>query len=155
VISHAVTKILDKLGQVRRVDGTDPISNAVNFSRYRDPPCPVGAGCVPGNGNFGWAVTSGGHGYVFANVNETLVAAAAAPLSGSGTYGPLLLLPDADTLPQQDASDLLDNASGYNQEGPTAAVYNHGWIIGDQSSISAVTQAAIESLLQVLPVPAK
>ncbi|HEY5318940.1 MAG TPA: cell wall-binding repeat-containing protein, partial [Solirubrobacteraceae bacterium] len=70
VIPHAVTKILDKLGRVRRVDGTDPISNAVTFSRYRDPACPVGAGCVPGDGNFGWAVTSGGHGYVFVNANQ-------------------------------------------------------------------------------------
>jgi len=151
VIPHAITKVLDKLGRVRRVDGTDPITNAVAFSRYRDPPCPVGTGCVPGDGNFGWAVTSGGHGYVFANVNQTLAAAAAAPLSGSGTYGPLLLVANNSVLPAQDASDLLDNASGYNQEGPTAAVYNHGWIIGDQSAISGTTQAEIESLLEVLP----
>jgi hypothetical protein len=151
VIPHAVTKELDKLGRVRRVDGSDPIANAVAFSRYRDPPCPVGAGCVPGNGNFGWAVTSGGHGYVFANVNQPLAAAAAAALSGSGQYGPLLLLSDPSTLPQPDTNDLLNNASGYNQEGPTAAVYNHGWIIGNQSAISGTTQAEIDSLLNVLP----
>jgi hypothetical protein len=151
VIPHAITKVLDKLGRVRRVDGSDPISNAVAFSRYRDPPCPVGTGCVPGDGNFGWAVTSGGHGYVFANASDPLVAAAAAPLSGSGTYGPLLLVQSASALPNSDAADLLDNASGYNQEGPTAAVYNHGWIMGDQSAISATTQAEIESLLDVLP----
>jgi hypothetical protein len=151
VISHAVTKVLDKLGVVRRVSGGDPISNAVAFSRFRDPPCPNGAGCVPGEGNFGWAVTSGGHGYVFANVNQPLAAAAAAPLSGSGQYGPLLLIDNASALPQQDSNDLLNNASGYNQEGPTAAVYNHGWIIGDQSEISGVTQAEIDSLLNVLP----
>jgi hypothetical protein len=151
VISDAVVRQLGKLGKVRRVQGGDPISNAVAFSRYRDPPCPVGSGCVPGLGNFGWAVTSGGHGYVFANVNQPLTAAAAAPLSGSGQYGPLLLLNDASALPQEDANDLLNNASGYNQEGPTAAVYNHGWIIGDQSAVSGATQAEIDSLLNVLP----
>ncbi|HWC87383.1 MAG TPA: cell wall-binding repeat-containing protein [Solirubrobacteraceae bacterium] len=151
VIPHAVTKALDKLGRVRRVAGSDPIANAVTFSRYRDPPCPVGAGCVPGEGNFGWAVTSGGHGYVFANVKQPLTAAAAAALSGSGQYGPLLLVSDASRLPQADTSDLLDNASGYNQEGPTAAVYNHGWIIGDESAISGTVQAEIDSVLNVLP----
>lgn len=151
VIPDSVTKALDRLGTVRRVAGSDPISNAVAFSRYRDPPCPVGAGCVPGNGNFGWAVTSGGHGYVFVNVNRTLDAAAAAALSGSGQYGPLLLLNDPSALPSVDVNDLLNNASGYNQEGPTAAVYNHGWIIGDQSTISAVAQARIDLLLNVLP----
>jgi hypothetical protein len=88
---------------------------------------------------------------VFANVNRPLDAAAAAPLSGSGQYGPLLLVQDASALPQQDVNDLLDNASGYNQEGPTAAVYNHGWIIGDQSAISGASQARIDSLLDVLP----
>jgi putative cell wall binding repeat protein len=151
VIPHAITKELDQLGTVRRVDGSDPVLNAVTFSRYRDPPCPNGAGCVPGDGNFGWAVTSGGHGYVFASASQPLAAAAAAPLSGSGSYGPLLLVNTASTLPQPDAADLLDNASGYNQEGPTAAVYNHGWIIGDQSEISGTTQAEIDSLLDVLP----
>ncbi|MDQ6778807.1 MAG: cell wall-binding repeat-containing protein [Actinomycetota bacterium] len=151
VISHAVTKVLDKLGRVRRITAGDPIGSAIAFSRYRDPPCPAGAGCVPGEGNFGWAVTSGGHGYVFANVNQPLAAAAAAPLSGSGTYGPLLLIDNPSTLPQPDAGNLLNNASGYNQEGPTAAVYNHGWIIGDQNAISGVTQAEIDSLLNVLP----
>jgi hypothetical protein len=151
VISQAVAKALGKLGTVRRVDGTDPISNAVAFSRYRDPPCPVGAGCVPGEGNFGWAVTSGGHGYVFANINRPLDAAAAAALSGSGQYGPLLLVNDPAALPQQDTNNLLNNASGYNQEGPTAAVYNHGWIIGDESAVSGASQARIDSLLNVLP----
>jgi putative cell wall-binding protein len=151
VIPHVVTKQLDKYGTVKRVGAGDPISNAVAFSRYRDPPCPVGAGCVPGNGNFGWAVTSGGHGYVFANVGRPLDAAAAAALSGSGQYGPLLLVDSASALPQQDINDLLNNASGYNQEGPTAAVYNHGWIIGDESAISGASQAHIDSLLNVLP----
>ncbi|MDQ6805612.1 MAG: cell wall-binding repeat-containing protein [Actinomycetota bacterium] len=151
VIPHAVTKTLDKLGRVRRVDGSDPITNAVVFSRYRDPPCPSGAGCIPGQGNFGWAVTSGGHGYVFANVSQPLAAAAAAPLSASGQYGPLLLIDNPAVLPQPDANNLLNNASGYNQEGPTAAVYNHGWIIGNQIAVSGVAQAEIDSLLRVLP----
>lgn len=151
VIPHAITKVLDALGRVRRVDGTDPIANAVAFSRYRDPPCPLGSGCVPGEGSFGWAVTSGGHGYVFANIDQPLAAAAAAPLSGSGTYGPMLLVNGNGTLPSDDTNDLLDNASGYNQEGPTAAVFNHGWIIGNQSAVSAVSQAEIDSLLNVFP----
>jgi hypothetical protein len=88
---------------------------------------------------------------VFVNVNSTLDAAAAAALSGSGQYGPLLLVDQASALPSQDVDDLLDNASGYNQEGPTAAVYNHGWIIGDESEISGASQARIDSLLDVLP----
>ncbi len=40
---------------------------------------------------------------------------------------------------------------GYNQEGPTAAVYNHGWVIGDQSAISIAVQAQMDKLLEVVP----
>ena len=40
---------------------------------------------------------------------------------------------------------------GYTQEGPTAAVYNHGWVIGDPSTISVAVQAEMDSLLEVVP----
>ncbi|HEV3055269.1 MAG TPA: hypothetical protein VGX45_11490, partial [Solirubrobacteraceae bacterium] len=46
----------------------------------------------------------------------------------------------------------LDFATpGYNQEGPTAAVYNHGWVIGDPSAISIGVQAQMDKLLEVQP----
>ena len=41
-----------------------------------------------------------GHGFVVARSDSPLDAAAAAPLSASGTWGPLLLSDDADTLPE-------------------------------------------------------
>ena len=41
---------------------------------------------------------------------------------------------------------------GYTQEGPTAAVYNHGWLIGDQTAISvARSRPQVDSLLEVVP----
>jgi hypothetical protein len=40
---------------------------------------------------------------------------------------------------------------GYTQEGPTAAVYNHGWMIGDQSAISVGVQAEVDNLLEAVP----
>jgi hypothetical protein len=40
---------------------------------------------------------------------------------------------------------------GYTQEGPTAAVYNHGWVIGDQGAISVPVQAEMDSLLEAIP----
>ena len=44
---------------------------------------------------------------------------------------------------------------GYTQEGPTAAVYNHGWIIGDPSAVSAAAQAETDTLLQAIPASTK
>jgi hypothetical protein len=46
----------------------------------------------------------------------------------------------------------LDYATpGYNQQGPTAAVYNHGWVIGDQGAISVAVQAQMDYRLEVVP----
>jgi hypothetical protein len=32
-------------------------------------------------------------------------------------------------------------------------VYNHGWLIGDESAIAGAVQARIDTLLEILPVP--
>jgi hypothetical protein len=39
----------------------------------------------------------------------------------------------------------------YSQYGPTAAVYNHAWVIGDQTAISVDVQAQLDRLLEVVP----
>jgi hypothetical protein len=95
---------------------------------------------------------SPGHGYVLVNAKRPLDAAAAAPLSASGDYGPQLLVDDATTLPHAVLNFFLNFATpGYTQEGPTAAVYNHGWVIGDQSAVSVSVQAEMDHLLEVVP----
>ena len=95
---------------------------------------------------------SPGHGYVLLNASRPLDAAAAAPLSGSGDYGPALLVDNPSSLPKPVLNFFLDYATpGYTQEGPTAAVYNHGWVIGDQSAISVPVQAEMDNLLQAVP----
>jgi hypothetical protein len=46
---------------------------------------------------------------------------------------------------------LLDIKPGYISD-PTRAVYNHVWIIGDQSTISVGFQAQVDDLAEVAPV---
>jgi hypothetical protein len=95
---------------------------------------------------------SPGHGYVLLNAKRTLDAAAAAALSGSGDYGPQLLIDDPSRLPSSVLNYFLNYATpGYNQSGPTAAVYNHGWVIGDQSAVSVGVQAEMDYRLEVVP----
>src|SRR5581483_8352648 len=66
--------------------------------------------------------------------------------------GPQLLLDTANQMPAPVLNFFLDYATpGYTQEGPTAAVYNHGWVIGDPSTISVSVQAQMDSLLEVVP----
>jgi hypothetical protein len=152
VIGDSVVHELSKYGVVKRVGASDPAANSVAFAEYRDPACAYGQPCAHVPGSFGWAIRSPGHGYVLINANRPLDAAAAAPLSGSGDYGPQLLVDDPTTLPHSVLNFFLNFATpGYTQEGPTAAVYNHGWVIGDQTAISVPVQAEMDNLLEVVP----
>jgi hypothetical protein len=156
VISAATLSQLGKYGTVKRVGGPDPAANSVSFAEYRDPACAYAQPCAHVPGSFGWAIRSPGHGYVLLNAGRPLDAAAAAPLSGTGDYGPQLIVNDASTLPKPVLNFFLNYATpGYTQEGPTAAVYNHGWLIGDQGAISVPVQAEMDNLLQAVPQSSK
>jgi ell wall binding domain 2 (CWB2) len=152
VIPDSVLAQLSTYGTVARVGAQDPAANSVAFAIYRDPPCVANQPCAHVPGSFGWAMRSPGHGYTLINASRPLDAAASAALSASGSYGPQLLLDSAGTLPSSLLNFFLDYATpGYTQEGPTAAVYNHGWVIGDPSTISVSVQAEVDSLLEVVP----
>ena len=152
VISDTIVSQLGKYGTVKRISGADPSANSVSFTTYRDPACAYGQPCAHVPGSFGWAMRSPGHGYVLLSSHRPLDAAAAAPLSASGDFGPQLLVDDPSSLPPSVLNYFLNYATpGYTQEGPTAAVYNHGWVIGDTSAISLQVQAQMDSLLEVVP----
>jgi putative cell wall-binding protein len=137
-VSAGVATELKKLGTVKRLGAANPIDNAIAFARYSDP-------------TFGWGVVDPGHGLVFANVSRTLDAAAGSALSGSGQYGPLLLLTEAGSLPAPLQDYLLDIQPGYDKD-PVRGVYNHGWLMGDETAISGDVQSRLDALLEIQPV---
>lgn len=133
--SSVVSEIAKVAGKVHRVSGEDPVANAIAFARYAD-------------GGFGWNVNDPGHGFVLARSDSPLDAAAAAPLSASGTWGPLLLTDSAATLPRALREYFLDVKPGYTTN-PTRAFYNHVWVIGDQEAIDVNQQAEINELAEL------
>ena len=137
-VSAGVLEELGELGRTTRVGGADPVTNAIEFARFSD-------------GRFGWNVVDPGHGLVFLNAARTLDAAAAAPLSATGTYGPQLLVTDPTALDEPVQEYLLDIQPGYDED-PVRGVYNHGWLIGDESAVSADVQSRIDALLEIQPV---
>jgi hypothetical protein len=119
----------------------EAVRSAIEVARFTD-------------GTFGWGVKEPGHGLVFANVARPLDAPAAAPLSATGDYGPLLLLASAAQIPPALAIYLSDIQPAYSsapQFQPVRGAYNHGWLVGDERAISAVTQAEIDSVLEIRP----
>ncbi len=136
VISPKVRRELDKLGEVTRVGGKEPVSNAVEFASYYD-------------GSFGFGAYTAGHHYVVTRSDANpAIAGAVSALSGSGGYASLLLVDDADALPRSVRSFLLDSQPGYRND-PANAVYNRAWIVGDERAISASLQARIDDLLEI------
>jgi hypothetical protein len=135
-------KVLTNAGsatsKVVRIGDPDPVQNAVDFARYS-------------NGSFGWNITDPGHGLVIASDKDPMDAPAAAALSASGTWGPLLVTDDPNQVPEALRGFLLDIKPGYVDD-PTRAVYNHVWIIGDQTTISVGFQAQVDDLAEVAPV---
>ena len=141
VVSEQVQRELKALGPATRIDGGgDPAGNSVAVARYSD-------------GSFGWGAVEPGHGIVFANAGRPLDGPAAAPLAASGDYAPLLVLESADALPASVTTYLSDLQPGTPPTGPVHGVYNHGWLIGDESAISATTQARIDAILEISPRP--
>jgi hypothetical protein len=131
----ALAAIAKVSASVHRVGGADPVANAIAFARYAD-------------GNFGWDINDPGHGFVLARDDSPLDAAAAAPLSASGTWGPLLLTDSATALPAALREYFLDVKPGYTTN-PTRAFYNHVWVIGDQEAIDVNQQAEVNELAEL------
>jgi hypothetical protein len=120
--------------------GEEAVSNAIEIARFTD-------------GTFGWGVKEPGHGLVFANAARPLDAPASALLSATGDYGPLLLLASASQVAPALTAYLADIEPAYStpQFPPVRGAYNHGWLIGGEAAISAVTQAEIDSMLEIRP----
>jgi hypothetical protein len=138
-ISKAAFKEITKISPgAQRIGTDDPVSNSIEFARYA-------------SGDFGWNINDPGHGFVIASADRPLDAGAAAVLSASGTWGPLLVTDEADAPPDPLAAYLLDLKPGY-ESNPTRAVYNHVWVIGDPAAISVGFQAQVDDLVEVAQV---
>jgi hypothetical protein len=153
-VSDAVLAKLDRYGTAHRVAVTAPepaacgatgagaggeaVEDAIAVARYSD-------------GSFGWGVEEPGHGLVFANSSRPLDAPAAAPLSASGDFGPLLLLEGPRGVPRALCTYLRDIQPSYPEYQPTRGFYNHGWLVGDEAAIAAGTQAELDTMLETAP----
>jgi hypothetical protein len=151
-VGHHTLDELRKFGKVRTITSgarrgaavesvaAEAVQSAIEVARFTD-------------GTFGWGVKEPGHGLVFANAGRPLDAPAAALLSATGDYGPLLLVASATQVPPALTTYLSDIQPAYSepQFPPVRGAYNHGWLIGDEGAVSTVVQAEIDSMLEIRP----
>jgi hypothetical protein len=137
-VSSSVVRALGKYGTVQRIDGITPVANAIAFTRYQ-------------KHGFGWGITTPGQNFSLANVNRPPDAAASAVLATSGVYAPLLLTDRASPLPSALENYFLDVQPGY-QSNPNSGVFNHVWILGDDTMLSVSAQGKIDTITALVPV---
>lgn len=137
-VSTTVEKQLGKLGKVTRIQGANPVDNAIAFARYK-------------RGGFGWGALVPGQNLTIANVSRPGDAAAAAGLAANGIFAPLLLTDKAE-LPRNLESYLLDIQPGFEGGDPSQGVYNHVWILGGADAFSPASQDRVDSAAALVPV---
>ena len=140
ISDEAIRQIEQVTPGVQRVGAEGRVANAIAFARYTD-------------ADFGWNINDPGHGLVLASTERPLDATAAATLSASGKWGPLLVLETPATLPAELRDFLLDIKPGYEVD-PTRALYNHVWLIGDSSAVGGRVQAEIDELAELAEISA-
>jgi hypothetical protein len=123
---------------VRRIQGPNPVENAIAFARYE-------------KGDFGWGVVVPGYNFTLASTDRPADAAAAAALGTRGVFAPLLLTDDAAKLPPKLEEYFLSVQPGYEDD-PAQAVYNRAWVLGDDKAISVEQQAQLDQLTELIPV---
>lgn len=138
VSSDALRQLSKVSASVERVGGEDPPATSVELARFS-------------SGTFGWNLNDPGHGFTVARSDRPLDAIAATALSTGGTWPALLLTEADDKLPDVVEEYLLDIKPGYDTD-PTRALYNHVWIIGDDSLIDINQQASIDDAAELAPV---
>lgn len=138
VSAGAVERLGKVADGVERVAASDPASNSVELVRFS-------------SGLFGWNLNDPGHGYTVARADRPMDAIAATALSTGGTWPALLLTESSGELPESVLNYLLDVKPGYDAD-PTRALYNHVWIIGDESLIDVDQQAVIDDAAELTPV---
>jgi hypothetical protein len=140
-VSDAVLKQLRKLGKVHRIQGPSPVQNAIAFTRF-------------GSHGFGWDINTPGQNFTLASTSRPSDAAAAGALASGGVYAPLVLTDIAATLPPSLDNFFQDVQPGY-QGNPNTGVFNHVWILGDDSTVSVAAQGRLDTITQLVPVEAQ
>lgn len=136
VVSKKVADDLKKYGQVTRIAGDDPYTNAIAFAKFKD-----------AKTDFGWGITQPGHGLLLVNKDQLNLAIPAVAFSHRGKHAPLLLS-DKDSAPETLLTYLRELKPLFKSE-PTEGPYNHLFIVGGNDSISNEQQGNLDHLIEI------
>ena len=137
-------KVVDQLKKrklardVNRIEGPNPVENAIAFARYE-------------KGDFGWGVVVPGYNFTLASTRARPTPPRP-PRSRRAACSRRSCSPTTRrALPQKLEEYFLSVQPGYEDD-PGQAVYNRAWILGDDKAISVDQQAQLDQLTELIPV---
>lgn len=138
VISNEVLNQLGQYGEVTRISGETPAQVSIEFAKFRDPKT-----------NFGWGITSPGHGIVMVSTTIPELAITSAPFAHLGKHAPMLWLADGKF--NEEMHEYLAILKPKFETEPTEGPYNHGYLIGNEALVSFRVQGIIDEMLEIVP----
>ncbi|ABW18616.1 cell wall-binding repeat-containing protein [Alkaliphilus oremlandii] len=121
---------------VDRISGITPYEVAVNFAKYKSP-----------NGKFGWGRNyRDGHAFTFTSIHIPHNSASSAVFGHLGKHAPILPV-DQNKLPDA-IMHYIESVKPTPKEEPRPP-FMHGWIIGNDNTISSKVQIEIEQALSI------
>lgn len=138
IISNDVVNQLSEYGEVTRIDGETPAQVSIEFAKFKDQTT-----------NFGWGITSPGHGIVMVPTQVPELAITAAPFAHLGKHAPMVWLEDGDFTGEM--HEYLEMLKPTFEHDPTEGPYNHAYLIGNEALVSFPTQGYIDEMLEIVP----
>jgi len=135
-VGKQVENDLKKHGNVIRISGNDPVTNAIAFAKYKD-----------AKTGFGWGITQPGHGLVLVNVENISKSLPALPFAHRGKHAPLLLT-EKEKAPETLLTYLKELKPLFKKE-PTEGPYNHMYIVGGSDWVSDEQQGDLDHLIEI------
>lgn len=146
IVSEEVALKLSDYGTIERIAGNTPQELSGNFAAFRSRGKSGEGWAANKASEFGWGLTNAGHHYTFGTTEQWMSLMPAAGLAQRGGYSPVILI-EKNEIPREIESYLSTVKPAYS--GAMSQVFNHGWILGDEESISKELQAQISDILQI------
>ncbi|MCM3342646.1 cell wall-binding repeat-containing protein [Paenibacillus sp. MER TA 81-3] len=137
-VPEGVAKELEVFGRVVRIQGKDPMQQAIAFAKYKD-----------NKTGFGWGITTAGHNFSFVREGDEWLAIAQAPFAHLGKHAPLLWMSGWQV--PDDVRTYLESVRPRYITTPVEGPYNAAWLTGAEGSVMPSVQSEIDALLEIEP----
>ncbi|MBA4535914.1 cell wall-binding repeat-containing protein [Bacillus aquiflavi] len=136
IISKQVEEELTKYGNVVRIFGETPVTNAIQFATFKDQKT-----------GFGWGITESSHAISFVSTKTPDLAFGAAAFSHIGKHAPIILLQEGQLT--DDVYNFLADIKPIIRKDSPKQYYNHGFLFGTMNNIPHETQGIVDDKLEI------